>query len=66
MYVDTAQTVHIYSFSPSIALLHSFRLEIKPDYARISPNGDYIAVNNIYALIIYDRSGKQLGMKKLF
>lgn len=65
IYVDTAQTVHLYSFSPAIAIVNSFPLDIRPDYARISPNGDYIAVNNKNKLIIYDRNGKQLGIKTL-
>jgi Tol biopolymer transport system component len=65
IYVDTALTVHLYSYTPGIAVLNSFRLDIKPDYARISPNGDYIAVSNKNNLTIYNRSGKQLGMKRL-
>ena len=65
IYVDTAQTVHLYSYAPGIAIVNSFRLDIKPDYARLSPNGDYIAVSNKHNLIIYDRSGNQLGMKIL-
>jgi hypothetical protein len=67
IYVDKALTVHLYSYAPGIATLNSFRLDIdnKPEYARISPNGDYIAVCTKYRLLIYDRSGKQLGMKTL-